>query len=138
MTLYFHQLLYLFLFQVNDFVRDKFMHKDGSVPLSAEILAGGCVSSFSRFLPWKAVPHICVTAVNSTCVLRVLFDHRSCPRPEFPGQAAVPEVKGKLPIFLPVLHACLHFLLLWVSSTVNSFASGVFGRSLLALPDIPS
>ncbi|MEJ1280931.1 hypothetical protein NN561_011878 [Cricetulus griseus] len=27
---------------VNDFVRDKFMHKDGSVPLSAEILAGGC------------------------------------------------------------------------------------------------
>uniref|UniRef100_A0A2K6KV70 Solute carrier family 25 member 13 n=1 Tax=Rhinopithecus bieti TaxID=61621 RepID=A0A2K6KV70_RHIBE len=27
---------------VNDFVRDKFMHKDGSVPLAAEILAGGC------------------------------------------------------------------------------------------------
>lgn len=27
---------------VNDFVRDKFMHKDGSIPLAAEILAGGC------------------------------------------------------------------------------------------------
>ncbi|POI35154.1 hypothetical protein CIB84_001094, partial [Bambusicola thoracicus] len=27
---------------VNDFVRDKFMSKDGSVPLAAEILAGGC------------------------------------------------------------------------------------------------
>ncbi|XP_019517614.1 PREDICTED: calcium-binding mitochondrial carrier protein Aralar2 [Hipposideros armiger] len=27
---------------VNDFVRDKCMHKDGSVPLAAEILAGGC------------------------------------------------------------------------------------------------
>ncbi|XP_069715779.1 electrogenic aspartate/glutamate antiporter SLC25A13, mitochondrial isoform X2 [Phaenicophaeus curvirostris] len=27
---------------VNDFVRDKFMAKDGSVPLAAEILAGGC------------------------------------------------------------------------------------------------
>jgi hypothetical protein len=35
---------------VNDFVRDKFMHKDGSVPLLAEIFAGGCVSTFSRFL----------------------------------------------------------------------------------------
>lgn len=91
----------LFLFQVNDFVRDKFMHKDGSVPLSAEILAGGCVSSFSRFLCWKAVLHICVTAGSSTCVLRLLFDHRSCPRPEFPRQAAVPEVKGKLPVLLP-------------------------------------
>lgn len=32
----------------------------------------------------------------------------------------------------------LHFLLLWVSSAVNSFASGVFGRPLLALPDVPS
>ncbi|KAM3821341.1 electrogenic aspartate/glutamate antiporter SLC25A13, mitochondrial [Vipera latastei] len=27
---------------VNDFVRDKFMHRDGSVPFPAEILAGGC------------------------------------------------------------------------------------------------
>ncbi|XP_073754951.1 electrogenic aspartate/glutamate antiporter SLC25A13, mitochondrial isoform X5 [Callorhinus ursinus] len=27
---------------VNDFVRDKFMSRDGSVPLAAEILAGGC------------------------------------------------------------------------------------------------
>ncbi|NXX90932.1 CMC2 protein, partial [Centropus bengalensis] len=34
---------------VNDFVRDKFMAKDGSVPLAAEILAGGCVSIFNFF-----------------------------------------------------------------------------------------
>jgi len=34
-------------FKVNDFVRDKFMAKDGSVPLAAEILAGGCVSTFN-------------------------------------------------------------------------------------------
>uniref|UniRef100_A0A8C2USF5 Solute carrier family 25 member 13 n=1 Tax=Chinchilla lanigera TaxID=34839 RepID=A0A8C2USF5_CHILA len=27
---------------VNDFVRDKFMRRDGSIPLAAEILAGGC------------------------------------------------------------------------------------------------
>ncbi|XP_014458598.2 electrogenic aspartate/glutamate antiporter SLC25A13, mitochondrial [Alligator mississippiensis] len=30
---------------VNDFVRDKFMKKDGSVPLAAEILAGGCAGA---------------------------------------------------------------------------------------------
>lgn len=35
-----------FSFKVNDFVRDKFRTKDGSVPLAAEILAGGCVSIF--------------------------------------------------------------------------------------------
>lgn len=31
-------------FQVNDFVRGKTRQKDGTVPLAAEILAGGCVS----------------------------------------------------------------------------------------------
>ncbi|XP_054847649.1 electrogenic aspartate/glutamate antiporter SLC25A13, mitochondrial [Eublepharis macularius] len=30
---------------VNDFVRDKFMNRDGSVPLAAEILAGGCAGA---------------------------------------------------------------------------------------------
>ncbi|XP_077159762.1 electrogenic aspartate/glutamate antiporter SLC25A13, mitochondrial isoform X1 [Paroedura picta] len=30
---------------VNDFVRDKFMNKDGSVPLVAEIMAGGCAGA---------------------------------------------------------------------------------------------
>jgi solute carrier family 25 aspartate/glutamate transporter 12/13 len=30
---------------VNDFVRDKFMQYNGSLPLWGEILAGGCVSS---------------------------------------------------------------------------------------------
>lgn len=31
--------------QTNDFVRDKFTTQDGSIPLPAEILAGGCVST---------------------------------------------------------------------------------------------
>lgn len=31
-------------FQVNDFVRDKFMDKKGNIPAPAEILAGCCVS----------------------------------------------------------------------------------------------
>lgn len=31
--------------QTNDFVRDKFTTQDGSIPLAAEILAGGCVST---------------------------------------------------------------------------------------------
>ncbi|NXG70807.1 CMC1 protein, partial [Baryphthengus martii] len=35
---------------VNDFVRDKFTKKDGSIPLPAEILAGGCVSIHPVFL----------------------------------------------------------------------------------------
>lgn len=30
---------------MNDFVRDKFTTQDGSIPLPAEILAGGCVSN---------------------------------------------------------------------------------------------
>lgn len=34
----------VFIFQMNDFVRDKFSEKDGTIPLPAEILAGGCVS----------------------------------------------------------------------------------------------
>lgn len=37
-------LTFFFFLQVNDFVRDKFTEKDGSVALPAEILAGGCVS----------------------------------------------------------------------------------------------
>lgn len=32
------------MLQVNDFVRDRFSEKDGSIALPAEILAGGCVS----------------------------------------------------------------------------------------------
>ena len=35
---------------VNDFVRDKFMQYNGSLPLWGEILAGGCVSLFPRNL----------------------------------------------------------------------------------------
>lgn len=44
--------LYMFIlivFKVNDFVRDKFMQRDGSVPFPAEILAGGCVSILFLF-----------------------------------------------------------------------------------------
>lgn len=29
---------------VNDFVRDKFMDKNGNLPLYGEIMSGGCVS----------------------------------------------------------------------------------------------
>lgn len=36
--------------KVNDFIRDKFMARDGSVPLAAEIVAGGCVSIFFIFV----------------------------------------------------------------------------------------
>lgn len=36
--------------QVNDFVRDKFTTQDDTIALSAEILAGGCVSMALMFL----------------------------------------------------------------------------------------
>lgn len=35
---------YILCLQMNDFVRGKTRQKDGTVPLAAEILAGGCVS----------------------------------------------------------------------------------------------
>lgn len=35
----------VFVPQVNDFVRDKFTEKDDAIPLYAEIMAGGCVST---------------------------------------------------------------------------------------------
>lgn len=38
------------LSQVNDFVRDKFTDKDNAIPLFAEILAGGCVSTKQFFV----------------------------------------------------------------------------------------
>jgi hypothetical protein len=34
------------MFQVNDFVRDKFMDKNGNLPLYGEIISGACVSEF--------------------------------------------------------------------------------------------
>lgn len=34
------------MFQVNDFVRDKFMDKNGNLPLYGEIISGACVSVF--------------------------------------------------------------------------------------------
>lgn len=40
----------IFCLQVNDFVRGKTRQKDGTVPLAAEILAGGCVSFISAFV----------------------------------------------------------------------------------------
>lgn len=36
--------VFVSFFQVNDFVRDKFTTQDDTIPLPAEILAGGCVS----------------------------------------------------------------------------------------------
>lgn len=41
---------YFFFPQTNDFVRDKFTTQDGSIPLPAEILAGGCVSAALELL----------------------------------------------------------------------------------------
>ena len=35
---------FIHLFQVNDFVRDKFMDKNGNLPLYGEIISGACVS----------------------------------------------------------------------------------------------
>lgn len=35
---------FFFFPQMNDFVRDKFTTQDDTIPLPAEILAGGCVS----------------------------------------------------------------------------------------------
>lgn len=45
------------VFQVNDFVRDKFTTKDDTIPLAAEILAGGCVSivNCTILLNWVVV-----------------------------------------------------------------------------------
>lgn len=42
------------VFQVNDFVRDKFTTKEDTIPLVAEILAGGCVSiiNCTELLNW--------------------------------------------------------------------------------------
>lgn len=34
---------------VNDFVRDKFMDKNGNLPVYGEIMSGACVSNFLRF-----------------------------------------------------------------------------------------
>uniref|UniRef100_A0A667GD76 Solute carrier family 25 member 13 n=1 Tax=Lynx canadensis TaxID=61383 RepID=A0A667GD76_LYNCA len=53
---------------VNDFVRDKFMHKDGSVPLAAEILAGGCGAKacFLRDIPFSAIYFPCYAHVKAS------------------------------------------------------------------------
>lgn len=48
------------------------MTKDGSVPLAAEILAGGCVSTFN-FLHTRYMKVQCA----GLCGLRLLFNHRS-------------------------------------------------------------
>ncbi|ETE69626.1 Calcium-binding mitochondrial carrier protein Aralar1 [Ophiophagus hannah] len=42
---------------VNDFVRDKFTQRDGSIPMFAEILAGGCGAKacFLRDIPFSAI-----------------------------------------------------------------------------------
>lgn len=40
----FSDFIFFSCFQMNDFVRDKFTTEDDTIPLPAEILAGGCVS----------------------------------------------------------------------------------------------
>lgn len=47
--------------QVNDFVRDKFTTKDNTIPLLAEIMAGGCVSSFN-LATWFGVINVILTS----------------------------------------------------------------------------
>uniref|UniRef100_A0AAQ5WYD5 EF-hand domain-containing protein n=1 Tax=Amphiprion ocellaris TaxID=80972 RepID=A0AAQ5WYD5_AMPOC len=47
---------------VNDFVRGKTRQKDGTVPLAAEILAGGCVMIGTG-------PHLCIVSNMTFCVL---------------------------------------------------------------------
>ncbi|NXW02077.1 CMC1 protein, partial [Fregetta grallaria] len=55
---------------VNDFVRDKFTKKDGSIPLSAEILAGGCVSIRPVFLGFSVTCSIVGITGAKACFLR--------------------------------------------------------------------
>lgn len=44
---------------VNDFVRDKFMDKNGNLPLYGEIMSGACVSDPGTFLfiPFIIIPY---------------------------------------------------------------------------------
>uniref|UniRef100_A0A096NZ49 Solute carrier family 25 member 13 n=1 Tax=Papio anubis TaxID=9555 RepID=A0A096NZ49_PAPAN len=71
---------------VNDFVRDKFMHKDGSVPLAAEILAGGCASSQGTDdAQTSTAPKLCLPAL---LLLRSRTDHlqnTACSSRQHPG-----------------------------------------------------
>uniref|UniRef100_A0A6I8NDU3 Solute carrier family 25 member 13 n=1 Tax=Ornithorhynchus anatinus TaxID=9258 RepID=A0A6I8NDU3_ORNAN len=52
---------------VNDFVRDKFTGRDGSIPLAAEILAGGCGAKacFLRDIPFSAIYFPCYAHTKS-------------------------------------------------------------------------
>jgi hypothetical protein len=43
-TLKTSKLISVDVFQVNDFVRDKFTDKNGNIPLYGEIVSGACVS----------------------------------------------------------------------------------------------
>lgn len=65
------EFVFFFVFfvpQVNDFVRDKFTEKDDTIPLFAEIMAGGCVSTecqtFSLFFLF--LMNECVNESKST------------------------------------------------------------------------
>lgn len=58
--------------KVNDFVRDKFTEKDDSIPLMAEILAGGCVSRKSLVLLWMLF-YYCCKGVILLCKYFFLF-----------------------------------------------------------------
>src|SRR6218665_1212787 len=53
---------------MNDFIRDKFTTKQGTIPLWAEIMAGGCVST---------VLHICIYFLHCCCCSYLCFYHVS-------------------------------------------------------------
>jgi hypothetical protein len=45
---------------MNDLVRDKFMDKNGNLPLYGEILAGGCVSNFDSNFVYGNNDFLCI------------------------------------------------------------------------------
>lgn len=120
---FFHRLLKIFFFKVNDFVRDKFMHKDGSVPLAAEILAGGCVSTFCRSRRWKDLFCTPITTVlkpvwtTASVQPQILCKAEStrAPRlflasePSWGGRVNVPDLLPVKPCLVPFLTACGRF-----------------------------
>lgn len=58
---------------MNDFVRDKFTTQDGTVPLPAEIMAGGCVSFTSVILYRKMIT--CSTDTSTTTEAKYTADY---------------------------------------------------------------
>lgn len=62
---------------VNDFVRDKFMDKNGNLPLYGEIMSGACVSDpgTSLFIPFIVTPYY-IHLYNITTYIESRFPER--------------------------------------------------------------